>query len=103
MFVKFAEQKIRKMKPRFFLNIVLALMPLLASCHKDIWDKLNDHEARIAKLEALCNQYNTTINSLQVLISSLQSNNWIKDVIPVSENGLTIGYLLSRDIISLRL
>lgn len=83
------------MKPRLFLHIVLALMPLLSSCHKDIWNKLNDHEARIARLEALCNQYNTTINSLQVLVSSLQSNNWIKDVIPVSENGLTIGYVIT--------
>ena len=43
----------------------------------------------------MCNQYNTTINSLQVLLSSMQSNNWIKDVIPVSENGLTIGYVIT--------
>ena len=25
----------------------------------------------------------------------MQSNNWIKDVMPVSENGLTIGYVIS--------
>ena len=83
------------MKRRVFLYILLALLPVMSSCHKEIWDKLNDHEARIARLEALCNQYNTTINSLQVLLSSMQSNNWIKDVIPVSENGLTIGYVIT--------
>lgn len=83
------------MKRRFLLYILLALLPVMSSCHKEIWDKLNDHEARIARLEALCNQYNTTINSLQVLLSSMQSNNWIKDVIPVSENGLTIGYVVT--------
>ena len=83
------------MKRRFLLYILLALLPVMSSCHKEIWDKLNDHEARIARLEALCNQYNTTINSLQVLLSSMQSNNWIKDVIPVSENGLTIGYVIT--------
>ena len=83
------------MKHRFLLYILLALLPVMSSCHKEIWDKLNDHEARIARLEALCNQYNTTINSLQVLLSSMQSNNWIKDVIPVSENGLTIGYVIT--------
>ena len=83
------------MKRRFLLYIILALLPVMSSCHKEIWDKLNDHEARIARLEALCNQYNTTINSLQVLLSSMQSNNWIKDVIPVSENGLTIGYVIT--------
>ena len=84
------------MRLKFNLNILLVLM-LLAfnSCHKDIWNKLDDHEARIARLESLCNQYNTTINSLQALVVSLQSNNWIKDVIPISENGLTIGYVIS--------
>ena len=83
------------MKHRFLLYILLALLPVVSSCHKEIWNKLKDHEARIARLEALCNQYNTTINSLQVLLSSMQSNNWIKDVIPVSENGLTIGYVIT--------
>ena len=83
------------MKRRVFLYILLALLPVVSSCHKKIWDKLNDHEARIARLEALCNQYNTTINSLQVLLASMQSNNWIKDVLPVSENGLTIGYVIT--------
>lgn len=91
----FAEQSVEPMKRRFLLYILLALLPVMSSCHKEIWDKLNDHEARIARLEALCNQYNTTINSLQVLLSSMQSNNWIKDVIPVSENGLTIGYVVT--------
>ena len=83
------------MKHRFLLYILLALLPVVSSCHKEIWNKLKDHEARIARLEALCNQYNTTINSLQVLLSSMQSNNWIKDVLPVSENGLTIGYVIT--------
>lgn len=68
---------------------------LAVSCHKDIWDKLNDHEKRIAKLEALCNQYNTTIASLQQLVLAMQSENRIKDVVPVMENGVTVGYTIS--------
>ena len=84
------------MKPKFTLSLILtSLLLVFSSCHKAIWDKLDDHEARMARLEALCNQYNTTISSLQSLVASLQSNNWIKDVIPVSENGLTIGYVIS--------
>lgn len=85
-------------KRNFQGGILLLLMVIsvfFSSCHQDIWNKLNDHEARIARLEALCNQYNTTISSLQVLVSSLQSNNWIKDVIPISENGTTIGYAIT--------
>ena len=72
-----------------------SMLLMFSSCHKRIWEKLDDHEARIARLESLCNQFNTTINSLQVLVSSLQNNNWIKDVIPVSENGVTIGYVIT--------
>ena len=84
------------MKPKFTLSLILtSLLLVFSSCHKAIWDKLDEHEARIARLEALCNQYNTTISSLQSLVASMQSNNWIKDVIPVSENGLTIGYVIS--------
>ena len=76
--------------------IFLALCAIiLSSCHKDIWDKLNDHERRIARLEALCNQYNTTIESLQQLITAMQSENRIKDIVPVMENGETVGYTIT--------
>ncbi|MBR6346241.1 MAG: hypothetical protein IKR69_02520 [Bacteroidales bacterium] len=76
--------------------IFLAICAVLfSSCHKDIWDKLNDHERRIAQLETLCNQYNTTIESLQQLIAALQAENKIKDISPVMENGKTVGYTIS--------
>lgn len=68
---------------------------LLSSCHKEIWDKLNDHERRIVQLETLCNQYNTTIASLQQLIAAMQSENRIKDIVPVMENGETVGYTIT--------
>ena len=67
----------------------------MTSCHKDIWDKLNDHEARITRLETLCNQFNTNISSLQALVDALNARDYIKDVVPVTENGLTIGYTIS--------
>lgn len=46
------------MKKFVFVSLVLLA---LTACHDKIWDKLNDHEARIARLEALCNQFNTNI------------------------------------------
>ena len=68
---------------------------LFTGCHRDIWDKLNDHERRIARLEALCNQYNTTIASLQQLVQAMQSDVKIKDVVPVMENGVVAGYTIT--------
>ena len=78
------------------LYIIALIAPLfLTSCHKKIWDKLNDHEARIARLEALCNQMNSNITSLQTIVNVLQSRDWVKDIVPVMENGSIIGYTLT--------
>ena len=76
--------------------ILLSAVTLLPSaCHNAIWDKLNDHEARISKLEAFCNQLNTNINSLQVLVDAINARDYVKDVTPVTEDGLVIGYTIS--------
>lgn len=77
---------------------LLAGMALLvSSCYDDseVWETLRDHEARIAKLEALCSQYNTTISSLQTIVAALQENSSIKTVAPIMENGKTIGYTIT--------
>lgn len=78
-----------------YILILLAAMAMLTGCHKKIWDKLNDHEARIARLEAFCNQMNTTIGSLQQIVNVLNSRDYVKDVVPVMENGKTIGYTIT--------
>lgn len=67
---------------------------MLSSCHGAIWDKLNDHEARIARLEQLCNQLNTNINSLQAIVGAINARDYVKQVIPVLENGKEIGYTI---------
>lgn len=77
------------------LIILLPLVVLLSSCHKAIWDKLNDHEERIARLELLCNQMNTNISALQALVNVLNARDSVKDVVPVMENGKVIGYTIS--------
>lgn len=78
------------------LYIVLLLVPfVVASCHKSIWDKLNDHEERIAKLELLCNQLNTNINSLQAIVNVINARDYVKNVAPVMEDGKVVGYTIS--------
>ena len=78
-----------------WVYIFLAGFVLLTACHKAIWDKLNDHEVRIAKLEAFCNQMNTNISSLQTLVNAINARDYVKEVIPITENGLVIGYTIS--------
>ncbi len=61
----------------------------------EIWDKLNDHENRIAKLEELCKQMNTNISSLQTLVNALNQKEYITNVAPISKNGEEIGYTIT--------
>ena len=76
--------------------ITLTLL-VLTACHKDIWDKLDDHETRIARLETLCSQFNTNITSLQSLVDVINTRDYVKDVVPVTESGDIIrhGFSLS--------
>lgn len=66
---------------KFLAIIVIAFMSV--GCYDDsaLWDSVNDHEARIVKLETLCNQLNTNITSLQTIVSSLQNNDEKKIII----------------------
>lgn len=77
--------------------IVLAVG--VSSCSKfddsAIWDKLNDHEKRIAALEELCKQMNTNINALQTLVEALEKRDYITNVSPVRKDGEVIGYTIS--------
>lgn len=80
----------KRVLPYLFISVVL-----LTSCHRAIWDKLNDHESRIAKLEALCSQINTKISSLQSIVNVINARDYVKDMIPVMDSGNTIGYTIT--------
>ena len=82
---------------RKLLAIVLLLT--VVSCSKfddsDIWNKLNEHESRIEKLETFCNQINTNISSLQALVTALQNNDYISNIAPIMEGDKEIGYTIT--------
>jgi hypothetical protein len=80
---------------RFYWGLLVLLS--FVSCKYDdsaIWDKVNDHAHRIEKLEALCNQMNTNISSLQSIVGVLQNNDYITAVSPIQEDGKDIGYTI---------
>ena len=47
------------------------------------------------QLQTLCNQMNTNITALQTIVSALQNNDYVTSVVPVVENGKTIGYTIN--------
>lgn len=71
----------------------------IASCKKfddsAIWLELQEHERRIEELETLCNKMNSNIESLSIIINTLQKNDYVTNVTNVIENGKEIGYMIS--------
>ena len=51
--------------------------------------------SRLAALEELCSRLNTNIVSLQQIVEALQGNDYVTGVVPVVENGETVGYTIS--------
>ena len=80
--------------------LLVAITMIIAGCSESfddskIWDKLDDHEKRIATLEELCKQMNTNISSLQTIVTALQNNDYVTGVTPVTKNGEVIGYTIT--------
>ena len=85
---------------KLFTYLLVAITMIIAGCSESfddskIWDKLNDHESRIAKLEELCKQMNTNISSLQTIVKALQNNDYVTGVTPITKDGETIGYTIT--------
>lgn len=83
---------------KLFVFLFVAVLSI-ASCDTFddslIWDKLNNHEDRIKTIETWCKQVNTNIASLQTALSALQSNDYVTNVVEVTEAGEVIGYTLT--------
>ena len=85
---------------KLFAYLFVAITMIIAGCSESfddskIWDKLDDHESRIAKLEELCKQVNTNISSLQTIVNALQNNDYVTGVTPITKNGETVGYTIT--------
>lgn len=89
---------------KFQLNFLTAAITAfiaaggLSSCaydDSDLWNELSDHENRIAMLESLCSQINTNITALQTIVTALQDNDYVTSIVPVTQEGETIGYTIN--------
>lgn len=86
-------------------GFVLVLITMSAlSCNKfddsAIWDKLNDHEGRIAYLEEVCKTINTNIVNLQTLVTALEANDYIINASPlVTGDGYTFTFKSGKSVV----
>ena len=78
--------------------MILGLLSLVSCTEYDevaMCNKNEDMGSRLAALEELCSQLNTNIVSLQQIVEALQGNDYVTGVVPVVENGETVGYTIS--------
>lgn len=87
-------------------TLLFALMAMLVaiSCNRfddsAIWDKLREHEKRIAYLEESCKQINTDIATLQNIVAALESSDYIVNAYPLaSGDGYTLVFKSGKSIV----
>lgn len=69
--------------------IITAIISIISCTNLDeVWNELRDHEERIQKLEALCNKLNSNIEAMQAVLTALEQNDYVTDVVKVVENGI---------------
>ena len=75
--------------------LAISLAVVLSSCStfddEAIWNKLDDHESRISRLEEMCREMNSNIDALQTIVTALQTNDYVTSVTPVTKDGETVG------------
>lgn len=77
---------------------------MVVSCSKfddsAIWDKLNDHESRIAYLEEVCKKMNSDIINLQTIVTALESNDYIVNASPLATgDGYTFTFKSGKSVV----
>lgn len=88
---------------KLVLFAILALS-LVVSCSKfddsAIWDKLNNHETRIAYLEEVCKKMNGDIVNLQTIVTALESNDCVTGVTQLATgDGYAIAFKSGKSIV----
>ena len=80
---------------KFLLFAALFATAMACDSYDDsaLWEEIARQNRR-QTLETLCNQMNTNISSIQTLVSALNTDDRISDVIKIMENGKDAGYML---------
>lgn len=80
--------------------LVASIFFIMSSCGDDyndtkLQDRINKLENQIWQIEKLCQQMNSNINSLQIIVLALQEKDYITGVLPVVQENEIIGYTIS--------
>lgn len=83
------------MKRLITLICAAAVLSLGACQNEEIWDKLNEHDERLDKLETQCRELNSNVEALQTILLALQQNEYVTEVKKITEGGVEVGYSIT--------
>ncbi|MBQ5639498.1 MAG: hypothetical protein IIV12_01230, partial [Bacteroidales bacterium] len=77
--------------------ILLSTLSITFSCTNldNVWEELREHEERIEKLEALCGRLNSNVEAIQTILTALEQNDYVTDIVKVMEDGVEVGYSIT--------
>ena len=78
-------------------TIISAVVVLCISCdrYEEIWDKLKEHEQRIEQLEKQCMELNSNVLAIQTILTAIEQNDYVTDVMKIMEDGVEVGYSIT--------
>ena len=69
--------------------IITAIISIISCTNLDeVWNELRDHDERIQKLGSVCNKLNSNIEAMQAVLTALEQNDYVTDIVKVVENGI---------------
>ena len=79
------------------LTIFCAALLLASSCERydDILDRLSKLEQRVDEIENRCRRLNSNVDAVQAVLSAVQQNDYVTEVMKVMENGELVGYSIT--------
>ena len=78
------------------ITIALTFLSLVSCTNLDeVWAELREHEERIEKLEALCNKLNSNVEAIQTILTAMEQNDYVTDIVKVMEDGVEVGYSIT--------
>ena len=82
---------------KLFTTILCSMLLLAVSgCqHEDIWNELREHEQRIEQLEKRCRELNSNVEAIQAILTAIQENDYVTEIMKIMENGVEVGYSIT--------
>lgn len=79
------------------LTILCTALMLATSCerYEDILDRLSSLEHRVEELENQCRRLNSNVDALQTVLSAVQQNDYVTEVMKIMEDGEVVGYSIT--------